>query len=186
MIKENLFLALQELSDCSHELEEAQLQELLSEMRKAKRIFFSGTGRSLMMIRGLAMRMMQLGYQAYVVGETVTPAIEKEDLLVIASGSGETETLCVIAKKCKKVGAALALITTVPDSSIGMISDSILEIKSSTTKNAENTRTSVQLGASTFEQSVLLLGDAIVMELANRKGIEAENQELMRRHANLE
>ena len=55
------------------------------------------------MIRGLAMRLMHMGYTSFVVGETITPAIQPGDLLVIASGSGSTETLTVIAEKCKKL-----------------------------------------------------------------------------------
>jgi 6-phospho-3-hexuloisomerase len=39
--------------------------------------------------------------------------------MIIATGSGETETLAVIAAKAKKIGAKLALITIYPESTIG-------------------------------------------------------------------
>jgi 6-phospho-3-hexuloisomerase len=75
-----------------------------------------------MMIRGLAKRLMHLGFNAYVIGETITPAIEPGDLLIIDSGSGESGTLIVMANKAKKAGAKLALITIYPDSTIGIVS----------------------------------------------------------------
>ena len=114
--KEILLTITDELTDCLADLKEEQLSELELLIRKADKIFVAGAGRSLMMIRGLAMRLMHMGYKAYVVGETTTPALEPGDLLIIASGSGNTETLTAIADKCKRLGGVLALITTMPDS----------------------------------------------------------------------
>jgi 6-phospho-3-hexuloisomerase len=49
------------------------------------------------MVKAFAMCLMQMGIDAYVVGETVTPNLEKEDLLIIGSGSGETKSLVPVA-----------------------------------------------------------------------------------------
>ena len=138
------------------------------------------------MVRGLAMRLMQLGFSAYVVGETVTPAILPGDLLVIASGSGATGTLAVVAQKCKAAGARLALITTRPDSPIGALADLIVEVRAATTKGVPSAAKSLQPGANTFEQSVLLIGDAIVIDIIGSGNLDETNAELMKRHANLE
>ena len=175
-----------ELSACFEELEENQLKDLETRIRQADKIFVAGAGRSLMMIRGLAMRLMHMGFRSYVVGETVTPAIEPGDLLIIASGSGSTGTLTVIAEKCKKIGAKLALITTMPDSPIGRLADCIVEVKAATTKSDANTRKTFQPGANTFEQSVLLIGDAIFIDIISDGNLEEKNEILMKRHANLE
>ena len=175
-----------ELSACFAELEENQLKDLETRIRQADKIFVAGAGRSLMMIRGLAMRLMHMGFRSYVVGETVTPAIEPGDLLIIASGSGSTGTLTVIAEKCKKIGAKLALITTMPDSPIGRLADCIVEVKAATTKSDANTRKTFQPGANTFEQSVLLIGDAIVIDIISDGNLEEKNEILMKKHANLE
>lgn len=175
-----------ELSACFAELEENQLKDLETRIRQADKIFVAGAGRSLMMIRGLAMRLMHMGFRSYVVGETVTPAIEPGDLLIIASGSGSTGTLTVIAEKCKKIGAKLALITTMPDSPIGRLADCIVEVKAATTKSDANTRKTFQPGANTFEQSVLLIGDAIFIDIISDGNLEEKNEILMKRHANLE
>lgn len=175
-----------ELEECFSELNEEQLQSLEQQIRQADKIFVAGAGRSLMMIRGLAMRLMHMGFQSYVVGETVTPAIEPGDLLIIASGSGATETLVVMAGKCKQIGAELALITTNPNSPIGKLADGIVEVKAAVTKGDDQHRKSQQLGANTFEQSVLLIGDALVTDMASVGDLEEKNRLLMKKHANLE
>lgn len=184
--KEILLTITDELTDCFADLKEEQLSELENRIRKANKIFVAGAGRSLMMIRGLAMRLMHMGYRSYVVGETSTPALEAGDLLIIASGSGNTETLTVIADKCKRLGGALALITTMPDSNIGEKADCIVHVPAATTKNSANTKRSIQPGANTFEQSVLLLGDAIIIRMMGGQTLETNNEKLMKLHANLE
>lgn len=185
-IKEILQKITEELSQCFADLDEKQLKELESYIYKANKIFVAGAGRSLMMIRGLAMRLMHMGFQSYVVGETVTPAIEPGDLLIIASGSGATGSLVVMAEKCKKIGADLALITTMPDSPIGNKADCIVEVKAATTKSDANARKTFQPGANTFEQSVLLIGDAIIIDIISDGDLAEKNDELMKKHANLE
>lgn len=185
-IKDILQNITRELSACFADLEENQLKDLETRIRQADKIFVAGAGRSLMMIRGLAMRLMHMGFRSYVVGETVTPAIEPGDLLIVASGSGSTGTLTVIAEKCKKIGAELALITTMPDSPIGRLADCIVEVKAATTKSNANTRKTFQPGANTFEQSVLLIGDAIFIDIISDGNLEEKNGILMKRHANLE
>ena len=180
------------LSDITAELDrtfdamdEAQIDELVRRILGADRIFVAAAGRSLLAIRGFAMRLMHFGFTAYVVGETVTPAICPGDLLIIASGSGSTGSLVVMAQKCKDVGADLALITTRPESPIGRLADHVVHLEAYTAKLPDSGIKSVQLGGSTFEQGVLILGDAIIIHLAS--GSDGDhNAELMTRHANLE
>ena len=177
----------EELAQCYSLMDEEQIQELERRVKKANRIYVAGAGRSLLMIRGFAMRLMHMGFISYVVGETVTLAIAPGDLLIIASGSGSTGTLTSIATKCKKIGADLALITAAPNSIIGNMADHIVEIPTYTCKmEGEPKRESVQLGGNTFEQSVLLVCDAIIIDIVNNMSLEESNTTLMRRHAKLE
>ena len=185
-IKEILLNVTKELETCFAQLKEGELQALEDAIKAADRVFVAGAGRSLLMARCLAMRLMHMGFSAYVVGETVTPAILPGDLLIIASGSGATGTLVVMAQKCKKVGAKLALITIHPDSPIGKLADMTVEVKAATSKDAESAVKSIQPGANTFEQSVLLIGDAIVIDLFSSGDLDEINAQLMARHANLE
>lgn len=94
--------------------------------------------------------------------------------------------MTVIAQKCKKIGADLALITTKTDSPIGKLADYMLEVKAATTKVENNEKHSIQPGANTFEQSVLLIGDAIIINLMSTRSLTENNKVLMSKHANLE
>ncbi|MBR2572103.1 MAG: 6-phospho-3-hexuloisomerase [Clostridia bacterium] len=186
-VKQILADVTDELRACFTGLKEEELQDLEKAILAARRVFVAGAGRSLLMIRGMAMRLMHMGFTAYVVGETVTPAIEPGDLLIIASGSGSTGTLVEIARRCRKAGAELALITTRPSSPIGELADLIVQVHAATTKVENGKEKTIQLGANTFEQSVLLIGDSVVIDIAGRDGgLDAKNAELMKRHANLE
>lgn len=184
-MKEVIKQILKELDNCIEKIDDQQLIELELKIQKSNRIFVAGAGRSLLMIRAFAMRLMHMGFTSYVVGETITPAIESNDLLIIASGSGNTSTLVVMAEKCKHVGADLALITTNTDSKIAKLSDLIVQINAVSTKK-ENQNHSIQLGSNTFEQSLLLLMDALVTDISSKASIEESNKYLMKRHANLE
>lgn len=181
------FLILEELTRSLGGIPDRQAEEMADEILGAKRVFVAGAGRSLLMVRAFAMRLMQFGLCAYVVGETVTPAISKDDLFLIGSGSGETGALTLMAKKAKLVGAKLALITIVPDSTIGRMADRVIAIKAPSPKAKPGNQTvSIQPGGSLFEQSLLLFLDALVLRIAERRGIKDENGLLMKNHANLE
>ena len=178
---------LEELSFALGGIDDAQVERLADAIMKANRIFVAGAGRSMLMIRGLAMRLMHLNFTAYVVGETVTPAIGEGDILIIGSGSGETGTLTVMAQKAKKLGAQLGLITIYPDSTIGNLADYVVQIMAATTKSDKaSVAKSIQPGANTFEQSLLILGDVIVIRIMEKCNIEHGNTVLMKNHANLE
>lgn len=186
---ENVNAILKELEQVLNSIPEDQAAALVKAVRSANRVFVAGAGRSLLMISGFAMRLMQTGYQSFVVGDTTTPSIQEGDLLVIASGSGETGTLKVIASGAKKAGAKLALITSEPTSSIALLSDLLVVIPASTPKsdNVEGKILSIQPGASAFEQSVLLLCDALTIALGkSEEDLSAQNSSLMKLHANLE
>ncbi len=185
-IKSILRTILTEIDETVSSIRDEEITEFAEAVRNADRIFVAGTGRALLMIKPLAMRLMQFGREAYVVGETITPAIAKEDLLIIASGSGTTSTMQAVAGRCKQAGASLALITTMPDSPIAQKADHVLTVPAATTKNSSNERKSHQFAASTFEQCVLLLGDALIQELFADMDLSGANSSLMRRHANLE
>ena len=67
---------------------------------------------------------------------------------------------------------------------IRALADHIVYLEAFTSKLPNSGIKSVQLGGNTFEQGVLLVGDAIIIHIA---GSSAEkNAELMTRHANLE
>lgn len=66
---------------------------MIEEIRNSDRIFVVGTGRSELVGKAFAMRLMHLGFNVHVVGEVTTPAIRDKDCLIAISGSGETKQL---------------------------------------------------------------------------------------------
>lgn len=84
----------------------------------SNRIFVGAAGRSLLAMKFLAMRLMQIGLKVYLVGEVCTPSIREGDLLLVGSGSGETAGMIAICKKAKAAGAEVAVFTKNRNSTI--------------------------------------------------------------------
>ncbi|GAB2700659.1 6-phospho-3-hexuloisomerase [Paenibacillus thermoaerophilus] len=161
-----------------------EADRLVDAILKSKKIFTAGAGRSGLMARAFAMRLMQMGFEAYVVGETVTPNLEKEDLLIIGSGSGETKSLALMAEKAKSLGAAVGVVTINPESTIGRLSDIVVKMPGSPKDKADGDYKTIQPMASLFEQTLLLLYDAVILKLMEKKGLGSGA--MFARHANLE
>ena len=176
-----------ELKEVLAEVDDIQATLLADKIVKANRVFLTGAGRSLLMVKCCAMRLMQMGLTAYVPGEVVTPSIQPGDLLIVVSGSGETGTVVLMANKAKKIGAEVALITMVPESTIGKMADAVITLKGNSPKAANNHKAdSIQIGGGLFEISVLLFLEAIVLLVVEQLEIEDPNKLLMENHANLE
>ena len=144
-----------------------------------------GAGRSGFQVKGFAMRLMHMGKHSYVVGETCTPNIKEDGLLVICSGSGETKSLVNHASKAKEVGAKIALITINPESSIAKMADVVIEISAPSPKSAkEGDIKSIQPMGSLFEQSEGLFMDIAIMMLMERNHMDSDT--MFGRHANME
>ena len=81
---------LNEIKDVVEKINDNEFLSAASKVTKERRIFVHGEGRSGLMAKGFAMRLMHLGYNVYVVGETITPALNKDDLFIAVSGSGKS------------------------------------------------------------------------------------------------
>ncbi len=175
----------EELRTVLSEIDDAQVRALTDRILGARAVFLTGAGRSLLMAKCCAMRLMQLGLTAYVPGEVVTPAVRPGDLLVVVSGSGETDSVVLMAKKAKKAGADVALITMVPDSTLGRLADSVLLIRGKSSKVASG-RPSIQIGGGLFELSALLVLETVALMAAEGLHLDDPDKILMQNHANLE
>jgi 6-phospho 3-hexuloisomerase len=155
-------------------------EKLTAMLDKANRIFLAGAGRSKLVGNFFAMRLVHGGYDVSVVGEIVTPSIKKGDLLIIISGSGETEQLIAFTKKAKSIGADIMLISAKAESTIGDLADGVFQIGSSEQYGKVK---GMPMGI-VFELSTLVFLEATISHIIHEKGIE---EEIMReRHANLE
>jgi 6-phospho-3-hexuloisomerase len=155
-------------------------KELTSLVDSASRIFIAGAGRSALVARFFAMRLMHGGYNVFVVGEIVTPSISKDDLLIVISGSGETETMLAFAKRAKELGAKLVLISSRTSSTLGDLSDRVITIG----KPEMYTKVVGMPMGTVFELSTLTFLEATISHIIHERGIPEE--EMRARHANLE
>ena len=177
-------------------IEDVQVREMIREILNAERIYVFGAGRSGLVAKAFAMRLMHMGFDVYVVGETITPAMKKEDILIAISGSGKTTSVINAAKAAKeKVGARVVAITSHPGSPLGEVADIIVKVGGRLKeKNGEREFLTDQLtGRHTvpiaplgtlFEVTTMVFLDGVVVELMRLLGKEEE--ELRKRHANIE
>ncbi|GAA4775682.1 6-phospho-3-hexuloisomerase [Actinomycetospora chlora] len=149
----------------------------------ASGVFTVGTGRSGLALQMAAMRFMHLGKAAHVVGETTTPAIVEGDVLVAASGSGSTKRVVTAARAAADQRAWVLALTTDPDSDLASLATVTLVVPAADKQDFDGT-TSAQYAGSLFEQSVLILTDALFHVLWQGSGTTA--RDLWRLHANLE
>jgi len=69
---------------------------------------------------------MHIGFESYVIGETINPAFSPGDTLVAFSGSGETNSVFDVCETAKELGGRLCLITATTDSRMSRIADCIV------------------------------------------------------------
>jgi 6-phospho-3-hexuloisomerase len=148
---------------------------------KSNRIFVYGAGRSGLAAKAFAIRLVHLGYQTFVIGETITAPVTEGDLVVIVSGSGETIPAVMTAEIANNLGAYVVSITGKKNSGIAHFADVTLFISSSC--DEDERKKFAPLGT-LFEATVWVLLDSIIAELMDSKD---ETEEDMRsRHATLE
>jgi len=165
-------------------IEESECDQFLRRILSARRVFVAGQGRSGVVARAFAARLVQLGFSVHVVGETTAPAAGAGDLLIACSGSGETAITCHIADVAKKSGAAVCTLTARQDSRLAQAADVMVIVPGLSKGDARGSLSSIQLAGTSFEQSLLLLFDAMVVWLQEELAVSAAD--MMARHANLE
>lgn len=185
-VKTKTSAILEELLHNVQYIEDIQLDTFINAIVDANHIFTAGMGRSGLAIRGFTNRLMHLGLSVSMVGEITNPHTHKGDLLIIGSGSGETESLVAMANKAKKNGVKIALITMDNKSSIAQIADVIVVLPgvSPKLKNAGIDITSIQPMGSAFEQMMFLVLDGSILKLM--KLMNETTDTMFPRHADLE
>ncbi|MFQ6073493.1 MAG: 6-phospho-3-hexuloisomerase, partial [Methanosarcinales archaeon] len=153
--------------------------KIIDEILKADKIFVMGAGRSGLVAKAFAMRLMHLGFNVYVIGETITPAANKKDVVIAISGSGETTSMVSLGKVTKEIGSKLITITSNKDSTLGKLSDNTMIIY---TKDGSSTGggylerhlrgeyTKLAPLGTIFEITSLVVLDALIAELMYRTG----------------
>lgn len=179
----NLAMVQDEVTRTAAGIDQKQLAVLTLHIGRAERIFVAGAGRSGLVLRMSAMRLMHLGRTVHVAGDTTTPAIAAGDLLLVASGSGTTPGVVKAAETAAKAGARIAAFTTNPKSPLSSLSDALVVIPAAQ-KTDHGSALSRQYSGSLFEQVLFLATESVFQTLWDTTDEPAD--QLWRRHANLE
>jgi 6-phospho-3-hexuloisomerase len=139
------------------------------------------------------MRLLHLGYNAYVLGETIVPAIREGDIVIAISGSGKTKLIVTAAEAAKEAKARLIAVTSYPDSPLGRLADLVIEVPGRTKYSSETDYFARQILGMTeplaplgtlFEDTAMIVLDGIVAELMIR--LKKTEEDLRLVHANIE
>ena len=160
-----------------------------------KKILVVGAGRSGLVGKAFAMRLMHLGYHVYVTGETIAPVLAPGDVVVAISGSGTTRLVVISSKIAReKRGAKIVAITSYKDSPLGRLADQVAVVVGRTKMaRREDSYISRQIVGeheplaplgTQFEVAAMIFLDGIIAELMHRLGKKEED--LKARHATIE
>ena len=179
------------------QLDMKQVERLIELMLEAKdkKIFTVGMGRSGFVARAFALRLMNLSFNVYFLGETITPAAEKGDLLIAISGTGSTKMVLTASSAAKDIGAKVIAITSFPESTLGQLADLVVAVKGRTkadmpieedylARQIIGEREPLTPLGSIFENNCMVFLDSLVVELMHRMG--RTEADLKLRHATIE
>jgi len=175
-------------------IDEDVINEFMDVLTESQNVFVLGAGRSGLAAKAFAMRLVHLGISAYVVGETISPAIYDTDCILAISGSGETKTIVSAVDIAKNRGSKALAITSYPESSLGKLSDRVMLVKGRTKKDIDdedyikrqidgNYVSLTPLGTA-FELTALIFLDGLIASLMQKMG--KTEDDLKYRHTVLE
>lgn len=177
----------------SESLDYSILDEFANILLSSNRIFVMGAGRSGLVAKSFAMRLMHVGFQVYVVGEIITPAVAAGDVVIAISGSGNTRTIAEFGEICKKLNVKVITVTTNKDSALGRISDLVVLVDAKSRKLQDKDYMERQLSGNhksltplgtLFELSTSVFLDSFIAKLMVVKGVDESY--LKMRHTVLE
>jgi 6-phospho-3-hexuloisomerase len=175
---------LKRISNILNSLEKSQVEGLLRSLvntkEKGKKILVVGVGRSGLVARAFAMRLVHLGFDAHVIGETITPKFVDGDLCLIISGSGRTSISVAVSEMARKLNVETIIITSYPDSPVGRLATQIVEIpgrvdilreKEYFTSLLTGQHAPLRSMSTLFENACSLFLDGVISELIYRLDI---------------
>ncbi|MDU5111023.1 MAG: 6-phospho-3-hexuloisomerase, partial [Clostridium sp.] len=154
---------LDEIKEVLDQVNALEFKDAAVSIKKDRRIFVDGEGRSGLMAKGFAMRLMHLGYETYVVSETITPALKEGDLFIAVSGSGKSTNIISDTKKAKKLGCEILVFTSNNVSELAKLADNIVIVPGTVKGDTGTDRKSIQLLSSLFDQSIHIVLDGLCL-----------------------
>ena len=184
MYKDTVLLVMRECEKILLSVQEEDTDYLIQRILSADKVFFVGVGRVMLSLQAIAKRLAHLGICTHVVGEITETAIQKGDLLIAASGSGESIVPKEIARKAKAIGAEVIMIGSNRESTLASIADYMVRVPTNTKMKHSDEIPSEQIMTSLFEQFLLLYGDILAKIIVERNHLDMNS--LWEFHANLE
>lgn len=162
-----------------------ELDQFMSMIIEAKRIFLMGVGREGISTRAFAMRLMHLGKETHWIWDDTTPGMHEGDLFIATNGSGKIGHITYVVEQAKKTGAKVAVVTGAPKEVCPSLADFTLFVPAAVF-NGTDARTvpSVQPMGNLFEQHLYMLFDMIVMMLETE--LNESHEDMEARHRNIE
>ncbi|MFQ5844370.1 MAG: 6-phospho-3-hexuloisomerase [Planctomycetota bacterium] len=145
---------------------------------EASRVFVYGLGRSGLVARAFGMRLVHLGRDATIVGDTTTPAIRAGDLLVICSRTARSPILHHALRLAHREGASVVAVVAERGTTLAQEADLVVRLPLEAAGSPD-----IQPLGSRFEQTLLLYLDSVVLRLMVALGIDARKMEQI--HSNL-
>lgn len=175
---------LNEISQVIGKVEPPQIRSLASRLVAASRIFVVGEGRSGLMGKAFAMRLMHLGLTVHVLGETTTPAVAHGDTVVAISGSGTTAGTVRAVEAAAGVEAEIWAVTSDPASPLAGLAGGVLILPAATKYRRPDEPPTIQPLSSLFDQVTHIVLDSVCLEIASAKSVD--NQTARAAHSNTE
>jgi len=154
---------------------EEETRRFVHAIRDAQRVFMYGLGRSGLVARMFGMRLVHLGRDATIVGDTTTPAIRAGDLLIPCSRTGRSPILHHMIRLAHRKGARAAAVVGTPEA---LKADLVVRLP----LEAAEAEKAQPMG-SLFEQALLLYLDHVVLLLMAE--LKKTGEDMERIHSNL-
>ena len=172
---------------------ETLLESLIDTRARGKKVLVVGAGRSGLVGKAFAMRLMHLGFRVYVLGETINPNVGEGDLVIVISGSGKTTMPLAAAQMAESLHAKVIAITSQEESPLARTADVVVDMPGREEIAAEDEYHIRQLKGqheslapmgTMFEDTTMIFLDSIIAELMNRLGLSVDA--MRERHATIE
>jgi 6-phospho-3-hexuloisomerase len=177
-------VAVEDLARVLRSVRARDLKAVEKEILASRHVFVTGLGRTGLMARGFAMRLMHLGRTVYHVGDVITPAIGAGDLLVICSRTGASKVLLHYIRIARRAHARVCVVTARPDSPVAKGADVVLSIADLPKRRPAGSKKPLPPLGSLFEQALLIVLDQVVLGLMT--ALDLTEDDMARIHTEFE
>ncbi|MDR2873809.1 MAG: SIS domain-containing protein [Methanobrevibacter sp.] len=196
MLHDIIHTILEEINNSIFKVDKNQIIDFIKLLDNSDRLYLRGKGRSALVSKQFAMRLLHLDYSVFIVGSVTAPPVKEGDLVIFISGSGSLISNSVILDKCNELNATTCCFTSNPDSYLGSncdltitvfagdkMSDKGFDYSKRQIEGKSCSNNNLPLGT-LFELTVSVLFDAIIAKLMILKNETEKN--MKKRHFNLE